>query len=239
MKINKQNNIYTLAYIVILVAIVGTLLAVTSMSLNKKQQVNADADKMKQILASVHKPASDNDVVDLYNKYIVETLVVDSEGNIIGKDAFDIDVQAESKINDLAERKLPVYVCNLDQQGIKYILPVYGSGLWGPIWGYVAIDSDGSTVYGAYFAHQGETPGLGAEIEKPAFRNQFDGKNLFKNGRFLPISVLKKGQKPRKGEDYVDAVSGGTITSKGVSAMLNDCLKPYEAFLAKQKVINK
>ncbi|MDE7443348.1 MAG: NADH:ubiquinone reductase (Na(+)-transporting) subunit C, partial [Muribaculaceae bacterium] len=113
----------------------------------------------------------------------------------------------------------------------KYIIPVYGAGLWGPIWGYVAFDSDGSTVYGAYFAHQGETPGLGAEIEKPAFSNQFEGKTVFHDDRFLPIAVVKAGQKPLGGEDYVDGVSGGTITSKGVGAMLENCLSPYANYL--------
>ena len=96
----------------------------------------------------------------------------------------------------------------------------------------MALDADGSTVYGAYFAHQGETPGLGAEIEKPAFSSQFEGKQLFKGSRFLPVAVVKAGQKPVGDEDYVDGVSGGTITSKGVSAMLSDCLTPYEAFLS-------
>ncbi len=231
MKINKQNNVYTLIYITVLVVIVGAVLAVTSMSLKSKQQENADADKMKQILASVHVATTDADVVETYDRLIVAQPVVDSEGKIVADNGFDVDVQAQSKIKDASKRLLPVYVCDLGDKGTKYILPVYGSGLWGPIWGYVAVDADGSTIYGAYFAHQGETPGLGAEIEKPAFSDQFDGKNLFKNDQFLPIAVVKKGQKAPNGEDYVDAVSGGTITSKGVSAMLDDCLKPYRVYL--------
>lgn len=231
MKINKQNNIYTLVYIVVLVAIVGTVLAITSMSLKDKQETNANADKMKQILASVHISVSDANVTDEYNRLITATPVVNSEGRVIGQNGFQIDVQAQSKIKDPAKRQLPVYVCNLGEKGIKYILPVFGNGLWGPIWGYVAVNSDGSTIYGAYFAHQGETPGLGAEIEKPAFSDQFDGKQMFKDGVFLPVAVVKKGQKAPNGEDFVDAVSGGTITSKGVSAMLDDCLKPYAKYL--------
>lgn len=231
MKINKQNNVYTIIYITVLVVIVGTLLAVTSMALKDRQQENADADKMKQILASVHVAATDADVVETYDRLITATPVVNSEGKIIADNGFDIDVQAQSKIKDASKRLLPVYVCDLGEKGTKYILPVYGSGLWGPIWGYVAVDADGSTVYGAYFAHQSETPGLGAEIEKPAFSGQFDGKHIFKDDRFLPIAVVKKGQSAPNGEDYVDAVSGGTITSKGVSAMLDDCLKPYRAYL--------
>lgn len=237
MKLNKQNNIYTIIYIVVLVVIVGAALAYTSMSLKDKQTANADADKMKQILMAAHIPSDDNNVAEIYNEHIFSTPVVNIEGNIIGDNGFDIDVHKQIKIKNTADRKLPVFECHLDNGETKYILPVYGSGLWGPIWGYVAVDSNGSTIYGAYFAHQGETPGLGAKIEEPDFRNQFDGKNLFKDGNFLPIAVVKKGQHAPNGEDYVDAVSGGTITSKGVSAMLDDCLKPYEAFL--NKIRNK
>lgn len=228
---NKQNNIYTIVYITVLVVVVGALLALTSMSLKDKQVANANADKMKQILASVHVTASDANVVEEFDRLIVSQLVVNSAGKIVGNDAFDVDVQTQSKIKDTAARQLPVYIADMGEKGTKYILPVYGSGLWGPIWGYVALDADGSTVYGAYFAHQGETPGLGAEIEKPAFSDQFDGKQMFKDGVYKPVAVVKKGQKAPNGEDYVDGVSGGTITSKGVSAMLNDCLMPYEAYL--------
>jgi len=228
---NKQNNIYTIIYIVVLVTVVGAVLAMTSMALKDKQQANADADKMKQILASVHVTADDSNVREEFDRLIKEQFVIDSEGTVKGNNAFEINVQAESKKKDASARLLPVYVCDLGDKGTKYILPVYGSGLWGPIWGYVALDSNGSTIYGAYFAHQGETPGLGAEIEKNDFSGQFDGKNMFKNGQYLPVAVVKKGQKAPNGEDYVDAVSGGTITSKGVSAMLADCLEPYEAFL--------
>ena len=160
---------------------------------------------------------------------------MNSQGEETGTDAFSVNVQEQSKIADGAKRQLPVYICTLPVAGTKYIIPVYGAGLWGPIWGYVAVDADGSTIYGAYFAHQGETPGLGAEIEKPFFQNQFENKHLFKDGKFLPVAVVKKGQKPLDGEDYVDGISGGTITSRGVSTMLHDCLLPYQAYLEKLK----
>ena len=230
---NKQSNSYTLIYIIVLVTIVGAALAVASMALKDKQLDNERADKMKQILAAVHVASTDKDVINLYDSLIVATPVVNSLGETVGDNGFDIDVQLQTKIKNVAQRQLPVYVCNLGEKGVKYILPVYGNGLWGPIWGYVAVDADGSTIYGAYFAHQGETPGLGAEIEKPAFSSQFNGKHMFHDDKFLPVAVIKKGQRPVGNEDYVDAVSGGTITSKGVSAMLNDCLTPYEAYLKK------
>lgn len=125
-----------------------------------------------------------------------------------------------------------MFECTTDN-GLKYIIPVYGAGLWGPIWGYIAFDENGDTIYGAYFAHQGETPGLGAEIEKPAFQNQFEGKNVFSSyGDFTSVAVVKVG-KETKDQAWVHAISGGTITSQGVSKMLFDSLEPYSAFLKK------
>lgn len=228
---NRQSSSYTVIYIIALVLIVGSALALTSMALKPKQIENADADKKRQILASVHVVADKNDISETFDRYITSQLIVDEQGNMIGDNAFAVNVAAETKVKP-ADRQLPVYVCTLPGNGeTKYILPVYGSGLWGPIWGYVALDADGSTIYGAYFAHQGETPGLGAEIEKPAFSDQFENKQMFKGDRFIPVTVVKAGQKPLGDEDYVDAVSGGTITSKGVAAMLKDCLDPYCHYL--------
>lgn len=232
----KQGSLYTVIYIIIIVVLVGTALAATSMALKDRQNENIAADKMKQILASVHiVPEPGQKVSEVFNKYITAQTVVNSQGEETGTDAFSVNVQEQSKIADGAKRQLPVYICTLPVAGTKYIIPVYGAGLWGPIWGYVAVDADGSTIYGAYFAHQGETPGLGAEIEKPFFQNQFENKHLFKDGKFLPVAVVKKGQKPLDGEDYVDGISGGTITSRGVSTMLHDCLLPYQAYLEKLK----
>lgn len=228
---NKQSNVYTIIYIIVLVVVVGTALAFTSISLKERQQDNIAADKMRQILASVHiVPQTADSIIPVYEKVITNSFIVDSKGNIVAGDAFDVNVALQSKL-PADERQLPVFVATLDDLSRKYILPVYGAGLWGPIWGYVALDHDGSTIFGAYFAHQGETPGLGAEIEKPAFSNEFIGKNMFKNSQFLPVAVVKAGQKPMGDEDYVDGISGGTITSKGVGAMLDNCLKPYETYL--------
>ena len=232
MKINKQSIVYTFIYISVIIVIVGAGLALTYMSLRDRQQENADADKMKQILRSVHIVAHEGKAAEEFNRYIVRQYCVDSNGNRVAGDAFKVDIAAESKKADPAQRLLPVFECDLGAKGIKYILPAYGAGLWGPIWGYVAIDADGSTVYGAYFSHQGETPGLGARIEEDQFSDQFKDKHMFSDSTFIPVTVVKKGQKPRAG-DYVNAISGGTITSKGVASMLDNCLAPYEAFLRK------
>ena len=228
---NKQSNTYTIIYIIILVVVVGTALAATSLALRGRQQDNVNADKMSQILTAALITPDKKEVVAEFDKYITEQFVVNERGEVLdGVKAFDVDVAVQSKLA-ADRRELPVFVCTTADDAKKYIVPVYGAGLWGPIWGYVAFDADGSTIYGAYFAHQGETPGLGAEIEKPAFSSQFEGKQVFKDGRFRPIAVVKAGQPPLNGEDYVDGISGGTITSKGVGAMLDNCLTPYKKFL--------
>lgn len=228
---NKQSNTYTIIYIVVLVLVVGTALAATSLALRSRQQDNVNADKMAQILAAALISPEKNQVVAEFDRYITSQFVVNEQGEVLDDvKAFDVNVASQVKLAP-GRRELPVYVCTLPDGVQKYILPVYGAGLWGPIWGYVAFDADGSTIYGAFFAHQGETPGLGAEIEKPAFSGQFAGKQVFKDGRFRPIAVVKAGQAPLDGEDYVDGISGGTITSKGVGSMLDNCLTPYKKFL--------
>ncbi len=229
---NKQSNLYTIIYIFVLVVLVGAALAFTSISLKDKQQANADADKMRQILASVNiYPSSDSIIVD-YGRYITDSYLVNENGQKVeaSEKAFDVNVAVQSK-KTASERLLPVYECRLSDGDVKYVMPMYGAGLWGPSWGYISVDADGTTVYGAFFAHQGETPGLGAEIEKPAFSGQFSGKHLIKDDTFRPIAVIKGGAVPQDGSDYVDGVSGGTITSKGVAAMLDKCLAPYSKFL--------
>lgn len=218
--------------------VVGAVLAMTFMALKPKQEANIAADKMKQILSSVHVTADDATVKDTYAKYISESFIVNEKGDKVAGDAFDVNIAAQSKIG-AAQRLLPVFVCHLEDNTTKYILPVYGAGLWGPIWGYVAVDDNGSTIFGAYFSHQGETPGLGAEIAKPEFQKQFDGKNLYINGEFKSIGVMKAGQKPTNGGEYVNAVSGGTITSKGVQSMLQSSLSAYNAFFKKLQESSK
>ena len=229
---NKQSNTYTILYSAIMVVVVGAVLALTYMALKPKQDENIANDKRMQILSAVHLTATDGDYRSLYEKYISETFVVNVNGDRTEGDAFGVNMAAEVK-KPAQERMLPVFVCKLDDGQVKYILPVYGAGLWGPIWGYVALNDDANTVYGAYFSHQGETPGLGAEIAKTEFQAQFEGKQLFKDGNFRSIDVMKAGQKPTDNADYVNAISGGTVTSKGVEAMLKSCLTDYSAFLDK------
>ncbi|MDE6809125.1 MAG: NADH:ubiquinone reductase (Na(+)-transporting) subunit C [Muribaculaceae bacterium] len=228
---NKQSNIYTIVYIIVMVVVVGAALAFTAMSLKDRQQANADNDKRRQILSSVNITADAADLTQEFDKYITGQVVVNAQGDSVGSDAFSIKMEQQVKV-PADSRLLPLYICSIDGS-TKYIIPLYGQGLWGPIWGYISLNDDASTVYGAFFDHQGETPGLGAEITKDAFRDEFRNKELFKGDRFLPIAVVKAGLAPTTGEDYVNGISGGTITSKGVGSMLDECLKPYKNYLEK------
>lgn len=230
---NKQSNTYTILYSAVMVVLVGAVLALTYGALKPKQDENIAVDKMNQILSAVELAQTSDDLVrSTFEQYVSEAIIVNTKGETLSTDAaqaFNIELKKELK-KDAAERMLPVFICNHPDGTKKYVVPTYGAGLWGPIWGYVALEADGNTVAGAFFAHQGETPGLGAEIEKPKFQSQFKHKALYINGEFKPIEVMKAGQKPTSGAEYVDAISGGTITSKGVQAMLHDCLTDYDNY---------
>lgn len=231
MRFNKNSNLYIIIYIVVIVLITGTALAFTSVSLKERQNENVAVDKMRQILASLRIAPAQDSVTSVFKSVITSQFIVNSQGEQVAGTAFDVDVASQVSL-PADERLLPVYVATMPSDGsLKYVLPTYGNGLWGPIWGYIALDSDRATIYGAYFAHQGETPGLGAEISKPQFADQFESKRIIIDDTFKPISVIKKGQKPEPGTDWVDAVSGGTITSRGVASMLDNSLAPYSVFL--------
>ena len=142
--------------------------------------------------------------------------------------------QINSEIEKIKDsRKLPVYICNKNDSTF-YVFPLRGKGLWGPIWGYISLEDDLNTVYGATFDHKSETPGLGAEIKEAWFQKPFHGKKIFEDGKFTSIRVMKGGA-PEGDVHAVDAISGGTITSRGVEAMLRDCLSAYMPFFEQQK----
>jgi Na+-transporting NADH:ubiquinone oxidoreductase subunit C len=226
---NKESNTYTIIYAVVIVVLVALLLAFTSQLLRPQQARNEAIDKICQILASINIVSTNSNAEELYKKYIVDAYLVDVNGAKVPGDAFETEL-ANELMKPESERRYPVFETQIDGEA-KYILCLRGAGLWGPIWGYIALDADKNTVYGASFGHEGETPGLGAEIELPGFCRQFIGKRVFNpKGVFTSIAIIKAG-KTVQGQDYVDGISGGTITSQSVDAMLKSSIGAYEAFL--------
>ena len=231
---DTNKNSYTIIYAAVMVIVVALLLALVSSGLKETQTMNVKLDKKKQILSALQINLEDQDAAALYDQYIVKELVVNTKAEILSEvrgQAFDIDVVKETA-KPLEDRKLPVYVAQMEGQ-TKYIIPLRGAGLWGPIWGYVALNDDKNTVFGTYFSHASETPGLGAEIALPKFQQEFVGKHILNDrNEFVSIAVMKAGQNSDT-QEQVDAISGGTITSKGVEAMLLNSIGQYEAFLNK------
>ena len=221
---NTNSNSYTIIYAAIMVVIVAFLLAFVSSSLKETQYKNVEQDTKKQILSAIN-VTNVKDAEAEFAKYEVKDMLMNADGTLAPyTDAFQVSYKGE-----IAEKRFHVFECKVDG-ATKYILPIYGAGLWGPIWGYVALNDDKDTVYGVYFSHAGETPGLGAEIATPKFQAQFAGKKVTENGA-IGLTVAKNG-KVTKPEYEVDGISGGTITSQGVDAMLKDCLKEYNPFLS-------
>lgn len=230
---DRNGNAYTFIYASVMVILVAAILSFAAMSLKPYQDRNIEIEKKQNILASVNIDATADDAEEIYNKVVVNSYIVDSKGEVIDGDAFSVVLKKE-RTKPVDEQKLPVYECEIDGN-IKYILPVYGTGLWGPIWGYISLDDDMNTIYGATFDDEGETPGLGAEIATKTFQSQFKGKTIFdNNGNLVSITVAKANESAPE-EHRVDAVSGGTITSKGLQKMLIDDLSAYKDFLNQKK----
>ena len=210
MKLNTNSNVYTFVYMTIVVIIVAVLLALANQALKPRQDANILLDKQKQILGALKVDFSQADPAEVYYTLVQDTLRY--------------------------ENGTEVYVANLNGD-IKYILPLSGKGLWGGIGGYLALDVDKNTIYGVNFNHESETPGLGAKIVEMPFREQFEGKHIRNAaGEVVSVAVLKAG-KHADGQEQVDAISGATITSAGVSTMLNEELvNNYKEFLEAETV---
>ena len=231
---DRNSNTYTFIYAAAMVILVAAILASVAMALRPLQNTNIEAEKKQNILASVNIESTAENAEEIYAERIQNQYVVNSEGEVVeGEDAFEIDLKKQ-QAKSLEERLLPVYECQTDE-GLKYIFPMRGTGLWGPIWGFVSLDSDLSTIYGANFDHQSETPGLGAEISTDWFQAEFKEKEIYNDqGELVSITVTKVGQEAPE-EHSVDGVSGGTITSKGLQEMLLSGFKSYSEFLQKKK----
>lgn len=219
--IDTNSDVYAVLYSAVVVVIVAFLLAGVSSALKPMQDANVELDKKKQILASLNE-RNLADAAATYDALIVADPIVDAQGNVVAENGgFEVANDAVSEDN------LPLYIAEIDG-ATKYILPMTGNGLWGGIWGYLALNDDCNTIYGVYFSHASETPGLGAEIAGDKFQGRFPGKKVYGENGEVGLSVLKKSA---DAEFHVDAVSGATITCNGVDAMLKLKLSPYYKYL--------
>lgn len=209
---DTNSNAYIIIYSTVMVILVAALLAVASLSLQKRQYENELNEKKQSILSSLSASGEN------YDSFI-DAYVLDKDGNKIeGEDVFNLlkDLQGSFDAG-----KYPVF----EAADGRVVIPVTGMGLWGPVWGYVALEKDMNTMAGAIFAHKGETPGLGAEISTPKFQTRFPGKTIFEGDKFVAVTLRKGGAKDPNHE--VDGISGGTKTADGVSAMLYNSLGNY------------
>ena len=232
---NTNKNSYIIIYSAVLVIVVAFLLAYIFQALKPMQDVNVALDKKKQILAALNiRELGDVESAEKYKEVVKADMIVDANAQVVeaGEQGGE---NAAFKLNsaDYKAGKLAVYDCEVDGKK-KYVIPVYGMGLWGPIWGYIALDDDKNTVFGAYFNHDSETAGLGAEIkDSKAWQDQFIGKKIFSaDGQKIAIAVKKKSDVKNPASEC-DAVTGVTLTSDGVSLMLQDCFAKYVNFLKK------
>lgn len=231
---DTNSNKYTFIYSVIMVVVVAALLTIVALGLQPRQQKNIELEKKKNILSSLNIESTPEVVENLFDKYIIESFTINTAGEKVPKvEAFTINLKDELKKAPEVQ-SWPLYVAKIDDGSTKYIFALYGKGLWGPIWGYIAMNDDFTTVYGVYFDHKSETPGLGAEISTPAYQAKFVNKKIFdESGKFVSVDVIKGGA----GENMytVDAVSGGTITSNGLRDMLKNCISAYLKFIDENK----
>jgi Na+-transporting NADH:ubiquinone oxidoreductase subunit C len=247
------SNSYIFRFASIMVITVAAVLSAIALLLKDRQDENIRIEKMQDILLASNISATSANAIDLYDKHLLQELAVSLSGEIKSiytsqgfeqgdVRAFEINVrEMQKQIQDFqsgrsqTEPLLPVFIMQSPDGTRKYVFPVRGRGLWGPIWGNIALKDDLVTIAGAKFDHQGETPGLGAEINTSPFEDQFVNKKIFdKQGNFVSVKVIKG---TAAGEHQVDAISGGTITSDGVSEMLETGLEIYLPFIKSYKVL--
>jgi Na+-transporting NADH:ubiquinone oxidoreductase subunit C len=214
-----------------MVVLVAAILSVAAYSLKPAQDRNVEIETKKNILKSINISVDAAEAEKIFEKTISDSYIVDIKGDKVDGEAFEVNLKKE-RSRPAAERNLPIYVAEIDG-GKKYIVPLRGAGLWGAIWGYIALNDDLNTIYGATFDHESETPGLGAEIATEPFQIPFKGKTIFsQSGKLVSIVVAKAGEKA-EAQHSVDAISGGTITCKGLQQMILDDLTTYQEFFKK------
>lgn len=239
---NTNGNAYTIIYSTIIVVIVAAVLAFASMSLQPKQDANVKAETISQMLTAAHfftkeeldKMGNDK-VLSEYTKYIEKAYTINANGEVVrelstSKNNIELadDLKEQNKLikENSDNYELPVYVFNKDGKKVT-VVPVYGAGLWGAVWEYIAFDEDYKTIIGAYFDHESETPGLGAKIkDDPSFRARFEGK--IADFTSDEVFAIVKGGVTDNRQNAIDAITGATMTSKGLGNAIETWLEEYK-----------
>ena len=224
-----------------MVLVFGTALTVIKIQLKPMQDENKRVKKMMDILGAVKIESTRDNAEALFTEHITAAYRIQYDGSKADlpagssdevKEAFAVDIKKDFRDRSLtgADKMYPLYISG-EGADAKYIVPMVGKGLWGPIWGFVSLESDFETIYGVKFDHKTETPGLGAEIKQPLFMDKFNSvprekvRKINSGGDKL-FEVLKGGSETP--ESYqVDGITGGTITSKGVEEMMDRTIKIY------------
>ncbi|MFO8086458.1 MAG: NADH:ubiquinone reductase (Na(+)-transporting) subunit C [Bacteroidales bacterium] len=253
-----MSNSYIFRFATIMVVLVAAILTAVATILKPMQEANKDAEKMQAILSSANIEVERDQAINTYKQRLLAEYMLDLEGNILSiyqgeeegfskgsERAFEIDLKKMLETikqfeagNQQASPHLPMYVIQGPEDDSLFIIPVRGKGLWGPVWGNIALEKDLNTIAGASFDHQGETPGLGAEINTDEFSDQFKNTKIFNDqNEFVSVKVIKGGveNSPISSEHGVDAISGGTITSDGVSDMIENVLSYYLPYIKKHQ----
>lgn len=238
---NTNGNIYTVVYSAIIVVLVAAILAFASSALKPMQSANIKAETISQMLDAAgiqakDLPTTNEKILDIYSETAKCAFVIGADGEKVrdlsterGNIELEDGLKAQNtKLKKGADAELPVYIFNKDGREVT-VVPIYGAGLWGPVWGYIAFDEDLKTITGAYFDHGSETPGLGAKIkDDPAFRALFKGKTADFGAQ--PAFEIVKGA---AADNQVDAITGATMTSKGLSEAIASWLKAYAPYFIK------
>ena len=223
---DRNSNTYTFVFAIVMVIVVAAALAFTATTLKPLQAENVRQEKMQNILSTIGINVTRKEASEQFSQFVKEELALNADGSINTEvDAFKIELMKETKKPQDAQA-FPLYIAEKEGKTF-YVIPLFGAGLWKEIWGYVALDSDKNTIVGASFDHAGETAGLGAEINQSWYEDQYIGKTILDdNNNFVSVKAVKAGATADP-KHSVDAISGGTITSDGVSLMLEERLGNY------------
>jgi len=229
----KESIVYTMGFALVVCLVCSVLLSVVSQGLKSRQNQNEDLDRKKNILAAAEirglslKMMSASELLNVYAAHI-DQVMVSASGEIVYK--------GECAAQACPAGSHPVYIYRASGRNEAYIIPVFGKGLWSTIYGFLAVENDAATIRGVTFYKHGETPGLGGEVGSIRFESSFKGKKIYdeKEHRVRPVRVIKgKVEDALSGRDMlfaVDGITGATMTSKGVSAFLDQWIRWYNPF---------